>query len=324
MNPPNTPCAPAPRAARINSEASLEGSVPPVLDLPWAHSGAQHNNDDTVAMPFSPTSRTVMSTARSPITWELVRTRVCEAPTAAIQRHRFAAASVPQILSDTKRGLVRLLMKRHALTQDDARQRVLMEVDLRHLLPLAPEAARQAVLEARGNSPSARAAARNAAARCRQALRVVDENLLGAKGNQRDHGAAAPAAWRPLLDALDDKEEHGADVPPRQRKKRLVVTRSCLLRVAQFLAATGVDSPEGLPRDPDMLAAQLREAGMTPHVVNNLLYSVRKARRAAEQVGLDVSRIPSWDAKRIGAGYSRFGVDWRHDPRAGLARDLPL
>jgi hypothetical protein len=265
-----------------------------------------------------------MQAPRTPITWELVRTRVNEAPTAAAQRHQFAAASAPQILSDTKRGLARLLMQRHALSYDDARQRVLSEQDLRHLLPLAPEAARQSVLEARGNTPSARAAARNAAARCRQAVRVVDANLLGAPGHQRDHSAAAPAAWRPLLDALDTGNEHGDDAQARQRKKARGVTRACLLRVAQLLTATGIDSPEGLPCDPDHLAAQWRQAGMTPHVINNLLYAVRKARRVAEGAGLDVSRIPSWDAKRLGAGYSRYDVDWRHDPRAGLTRDLPL
>jgi hypothetical protein len=263
-----------------------------------------------------------MIDTRYPITWDSLQALVRAAPTHAPRRRRFAAASVAQILSDTKRGLVAVLRQREGLSQAQARERVLSD-DLRPLLPLAPEAARQAVFSARGTTRSARTAARNAAARCRQALRVVDPNLVPRGRRGRDHGAAATPAWRPLLDAL---AVPGAR--PRERRalaiyRGLQTTRACLLRVAHFLAARGVDGPEGLPLDPDTFACELRGAGMTQHVVNNLLHAVRKARLAAENRGLDVSRIPLWPKKRKGASYSRFGEDWSADPKAGLARDLP-
>lgn len=263
-----------------------------------------------------------MQKNRPPITWEAVRAAVIAAPDGAPRARRFAAASVPQILSDTKRGLVALIMQREGLSQEQARERVLSD-DLRHLLPLAPEAARSAVLTSRGRGPSARAAARNAAARCRQALRVVDSNLCPHGCKNRDLAAAMPAAWRPLLDAMAPAGERPRGRNATAKFKGNQATRACLLRVAQFLVPQGIDRPEGLPKDPDALASQLTDAGMTPHVVSNLIHSVRVGRRVAEESGIDVSGIPVWPAKRKGASYSRYDNDWRADPRAGLARDLP-
>lgn len=255
-----------------------------------------------------------MQTDRTAVTWERVRTAVLTAPTSAPPAIRFASASVPQILSDTKRGLTTLLMRREGLTREEARARVEQD-DLRHLLPLAPEAARAAVLAAHGDTPSARAAARNAAARCRQALRVTDPNLCSHRGRERDYGAAVPAAWRPLVDALTTPGER----PTPSRR----IVRANLVRVIHVLVARGIDSPESVPADPDDLAAQLISAGTNVSVVGNLLHAVRTARRVAEASGVDVRAIPLWPAKRLGRSYTRYGVDWRNAPRAGLERDLP-
>jgi hypothetical protein len=256
-----------------------------------------------------------MHSERTAITWQRVQDAVLAAPTSAPAAYRFAPASVPQILSDTKRGLVMLVMQREGLSREEARARVLHD-DLRHLLPLAPEAARAAVLAVRGITPSTRAAACNAAARCRQALRVIDQNLCSRHGLVRDYGATVPEAWRPLVDVLTPTGEG-----PNAARRTL---RSNLLRVIYFQVSRGLDTPALLPADPDELAAQFLSAGVNISVVGNLLHAVRRARRLGEASGIDVSAVPLWPAKRLGKSYTRYGADWRSDPRAGLERDLPV